>query len=153
MSRKLKGMAAAVGLTLMGLALYSVYSVYTENGRLTGENQSLTTRLSEQTAINVEQQERIKALSEQDTKRRQELTNAKSEIDRLHADSVAHPERVYIKAKCPVPEAVAASGMADAATARPTDAAVRNYWLLRERFAELTQMTLGLQDYIKTQCR
>jgi prophage endopeptidase len=153
MSGKLKGIATAVGLALIGLVLYSVYSVYAENGRLANENQSLTTQLSELVAIHAEQQDRIKTLTEQDTKRLQELKNAKSEIERLHAASVAHPERVYIKAKCPVSETVAASGMADAATARPTDAAIRNYWLLRERIAESTQMISGLQDYIQTQCR
>ncbi|WP_422109064.1 lysis system i-spanin subunit Rz, partial [Xenorhabdus bovienii] len=67
--------------------------------------------------------------------------------------SLAHPERVYIKAKCSVPKAAASSGVDDAATARPTDSSVRNYWLLRERVAISEQMILGLQGYIRTQCQ
>ncbi|PCQ32082.1 lysis system i-spanin subunit Rz, partial [Proteus mirabilis] len=39
-----------------------------------------------------------------------------------------------------------------ATTARPTDTAIRNYWLLRERIAESEQMIKGLQDYIKQEC-
>ncbi|MCW9695147.1 lysis protein, partial [Proteus mirabilis] len=39
-----------------------------------------------------------------------------------------------------------------ATTARPTDTAIRNYWLLRERIAESEQMILGLQDYIRVEC-
>ncbi len=70
----------------------------------------------------------------------------------LHTASLAHPERVYIKAQCPVPETPTTSGMDDAATARPTDSAVRNYWLLRERVATSEQMILGLQEYVRTQC-
>ncbi|WP_099108573.1 lysis system i-spanin subunit Rz [Xenorhabdus sp. KJ12.1] len=73
-------------------------------------------------------------------------------IDMLHTASLAHPERVYIKAQCPVPETPTTSGMDDAATARPTDSAVRNYWLLRERVATSEQMILGLQEYVRTQC-
>ncbi|PHM56706.1 lysis protein [Xenorhabdus sp. KK7.4] len=102
-------------------------------------------------AIN-QQQERIQHLAELDKIHTQELVNAKTEIDRLHTASLAHPERVYIKAKCPVPEATATSGMDDAATARPTDSAIRNYWLLRDRIATSEQIIQGLQEYVRTQC-
>ncbi len=104
------------------------------------------------TAIN-KQQERIQHLSELDKIHTQELANAKTEIDRLHTASLAHPERVYIKVKCPMPETDTTSGMDDATTARPTDSAVRNYWLLRERIATSEQIILGLQEYVRTQCR
>ncbi|MEM8127124.1 lysis system i-spanin subunit Rz, partial [Morganella morganii] len=77
---------------------------------------------------------------------------AKTEIDRLRIAADRNPERVYIKASCPKTGSVTATGMDDAATARPDDAAVRNYWLLRERIAESKQMILGLQEYINTQC-
>ncbi|NHB90767.1 lysis protein [Photorhabdus cinerea] len=95
----------------------------------------------------------IDMLHEQDAKRLKVLANAKSEIDRLHTASLAHPERVYIKASCPVPKTVTAPRVDDATPAQPADAAVRNYWLLRERIATSEQMILGLQDYIKTQCQ
>ncbi|MEQ1966287.1 lysis protein [Xenorhabdus nematophila] len=95
----------------------------------------------------------IDMLQELDTKHTEKLAYAQSEIDRLHADSVVHPERVYIQAKCPVPKTVAATRVDDATPARPTDTAIRNYWLLRQRIATSEQMILGLQDYIKTQCQ
>ncbi|EMA4784420.1 lysis protein, partial [Providencia rettgeri] len=44
------------------------------------------------------------------------------------------------------------SGLDDGTAARPTDSAIGNYWLLRQRIAESKQMILGLQDYIKTEC-
>ncbi|WP_340610790.1 lysis protein [Xenorhabdus bharatensis] len=153
MTWRLKAGLMLFALALMGSMAFSVWSVSAENGRLTRENTALTTSLSEQVAINTRQQTRLKQLAEQDARHLQELTDAKTEIDRLHTASLAHPERVYIKAQCPAPETVATAGMADATRARPTDTAVRNYWLLRERIATTEQMIAGLQDYIQTQCQ
>ncbi|WP_426576029.1 lysis protein [Xenorhabdus stockiae] len=115
------------------------------NGDQAIEIQQLTDRINYQNT-------HIDMLHELDSKHTQELANAKTEIDRLHGVSLVHPERVYIKATCPVPETTATSGMDDAATARPTDSAVRNYWLLRERVATTEQMIRGLQEYVRTQC-
>nr|WP_269205765.1 lysis system i-spanin subunit Rz [Proteus hauseri] len=42
--------------------------------------------------------------------------------------------------------------MDDATTTRPTDTAIRNYGLLRERIAESEQMIKGLQEYIRQKC-
>ncbi|PHM47152.1 lysis protein [Xenorhabdus miraniensis] len=123
-----------------------------KNKKLDSDNAQLSKALSEQVAINTTQQERIKHLAEQDAKHLQELKNAKSKIDELHTASLAHPERVYIQAKCPVPKTTAPSGVDDAATARPTDSAIRNYCLLRGRIATSEQMILGLQEYVRTQC-
>ncbi|WP_052189762.1 MULTISPECIES: lysis protein [Xenorhabdus] len=118
-----------------------------------GINSDQITEIQQLTDTIGYQNTHIEMLHELDTKHTQELANAKTEIDKLHAASLAHPERVYIKAACPVSKASATSGMDDATTARPTDAAVRNYWLLRERIATSEQMILGLQEYIREQCQ
>ncbi|HCZ8450651.1 TPA: lysis protein, partial [Proteus mirabilis] len=55
-------------------------------------------------------------------------------------------------AECPKSTSNSTTSMDDATTARPTDTAIRNYWLLRERIAESEQMIKGLQDYIKQEC-
>ena len=69
-----------------------------------------------------------------------------ADIERMRSN----PERVYIRATCPaVPAAGDSSGETDAAAARPSDAAVRNYWLLRERVAEVTAQVIGLQAVVK----
>ena len=77
-------------------------------------------------------EKRINSLHELDTKHTQELTNAKAEIDKLRIAAERNPERVYIKASCKKAEGTTATGLDDAITARPTDTAIRNYWLLRE---------------------
>ena len=116
-----------------------------ENEGLKKENSSLIAGMADY-------EKRINSLHELDTKHTTELTNAKAEIDQLRIAAERNPERVYIRASCPKGETNSTSGMDDATTARPTDTAIRNYWLLRERIAESEQMIKGLQDYIKQEC-
>ncbi|EQA7342141.1 lysis protein, partial [Proteus mirabilis] len=119
---------------------------------LTENNKELTTALEEQKDINTDYQVRIERLSQLDTRHTQELVNAKNEISRLRDISERNPERVYIKAECPKSTTTSTSQLDDATTARPTDTAIRNYWLLRERIAESEQMIKGLQDYLRAEC-
>ena len=115
-------------------------------------NAELTSQLSQQVEINKDYQARITRLNQLDIKYTQELASAKKEIDRLRVSSERNPERVYIKANCPKSEGITTSSMDNATTARPTDTAIRNYWLLRERIAQSEQVILGLQDYIRMEC-
>ena len=115
-------------------------------------NAELTSQLSQQVEINKDYQVRIARLNQLDTRHTQELVDAKNEISRLRDLSERHPDRVYIKAECPKISTTSTTGMDDATTARPTDTAIRNYWLLRVRIAESEQVILGLQDYIKNIC-
>ncbi|MDF7352596.1 lysis protein, partial [Proteus mirabilis] len=86
------------------------------------------------------------------TQRLQELASAKSEIDRLRSYAERDPERVYIRASCAKNDANSTPRVDDATRARPTDAAIRNYWILRERIAQSESIILGLQDYIRQEC-
>ncbi len=116
------------------------------------ENRSLTEQLSQQVEINKDYQARITRLNQLDIKYTQELASAKNEINTLRDAVNTGSKRVYIKAECPESTTTSTASMDDATTARPTDTAIRNYWLLRERIAESEQMILGLQDYIRQEC-
>ncbi|WP_163767557.1 lysis protein [Providencia stuartii] len=122
-----------------------VVTVHDSNKLLKKENSELIDSIQ-----NYEQ--RIDTLHELDTKHTQELTNAKAEIDKLRIAAERNPDRVYIKASCKKAEGTTAPGLDDAITARPTDSAIQNYWLLRERIAESEQMILGLQEYVNREC-
>lgn len=111
-----------------------------------------TNKLSQQIAENRDYQSRVYQLNQLDNQHLQEMDNAKKEIYRLRDISERAPERVYIKAECPKISGAPTSRLDDANTARPTDTAIRNYWLLRERIAQSDQIILGLQDYIKKEC-
>ncbi|HEK1044210.1 TPA: lysis protein [Proteus mirabilis] len=139
-----------VGIVAGGCALINAQAKRINT--LTENNKKLTTALEEQKDINTDYQVRIERLSQLDTRHTQELVNAKNEISRLRDISERNPERVYIKAECPKSTTTSTSQLDDATTARPTDTAIRNYWLLRERIAESEQMIKGLQDYIKQEC-
>ena len=116
------------------------------------ENKSLTEQLSQQVEINKDYQARITRLNQLDIRHSQELASAKNEIDRLRDAVNSGSKRVYIKAECPKSTNNSTTSMDDATTARPTDTAIRNYWLLRERIAQSEKMIKGLQDYIRTEC-
>ncbi|WP_323083928.1 lysis protein [Providencia alcalifaciens] len=121
-------------------------------GDLKGDYSTLKDKFSEQVAITSDYEKRINSLHELDTKHTTELTNAKAEIDQLRIAAERNPERVYVRASCPKGETNSTSSVDDGTAARPTDSAIGNYWLLRNRIAELTRMVLGLQDYIRTEC-
>ncbi|WP_442958980.1 lysis protein [Providencia sp. PROV110] len=134
------------------VAIWGMWKQHERIGELNTKNAALLVELTEQVKINEDYQERVQALHKLDTKHIQELANAKSEIDKLRIAAERNPERVYVKASCPKGESDSTSSLDDATPARPTDSAIRNYWLLRERIAESEQMIKGLQDYIQTQC-
>ena len=134
------------------VAIWGMWKQYEKIGELNTKNAKLLIELAEQVKINEDYQERVQALHKLDTKHIQELTNANAEIDKLRIAAERNPERVYIRASCPKVETNSTSRVDDGTTARPTDSAIRNYWLLRERIAESEQMIKGLQDYIQTQC-
>ncbi|HBC6576064.1 TPA: lysis protein [Proteus mirabilis] len=139
----------AGGCVVLAFWLWWVIDDY---GTLKSNHKLLTNSFNEQVSINQDYQARIKSLHDLDVKHTQELNNAKTQISRLRDLSERHPERVYIKAECPKSTDNPPSELANATTARPTDTAIRNYWLLRERIAESEQVILGLQDYIRTEC-
>ncbi|MDC9591801.1 lysis protein, partial [Xenorhabdus sp. XENO-10] len=124
------------------------------NGRLSGENESLTTQLSEKNAIITTQQERINQLAELDTRHTQELAHAKTEIDTLRADVAAGRRKLRIKAVCPsVPETVT-SGSVVTTTAVELSGETGPIVLdIREDIINDLAKLRYLQDYVNTECR
>ncbi|EGV2901466.1 lysis protein [Salmonella enterica] len=89
-----------------------------------------------------------------DSKYIQELADAKAESEKLRTDLVAGRRRLQLHAVC-MPAAArdtAATGATDAATARLTPDAERNYQRLRTEARSTTAQVNGLQQYINEQC-
>ncbi|MDE1488822.1 lysis protein [Xenorhabdus bovienii] len=152
MKWKVKAVSVVVGIVLIGSAAYSIYSVYVENGRLTDEKSSLTTQLSEKNAIITNQQERIQHLAELEAKHRQELDNAKSEIDTLRADVAAGRRKLRIKAICPVLETTSSGSVGDATTVELTGETGSTVLDIREDIINDLAKLRYLQDYVNTEC-
>ncbi|MTB46348.1 lysis protein [Providencia sp. wls1950] len=144
-----------VSVLLFIVALIAIWGMWKQHeriGELNTKNAGLLVELTEQVKINEDYQERVQSLHKLDTKHIQELANAKIEIDELRIAAERNPERVYIRASCQKVETNSTSGVDDGTTARPTDSAIGNYWLLRQRIAESKNMILALQDYIRAEC-
>lgn len=89
-----------------------------------------------------------------DAKYTQELTDAKAESGKLRADLASGRRRLQLHAVC-MPAAArdtTATGATDAATARLTPDAERNYQRLRTESRAVTAQVNGLQQYITEQC-
>ncbi|MGL4000012.1 lysis protein [Pantoea eucalypti] len=87
-----------------------------------------------------------------DAKYTRELADAKATIDQLHDDVATGKRRLQLNATCPKQSATGTASMDDAATARLTDAAQRDYFTLRERIEIAGKQIAGLQQYIREQC-
>lgn len=89
-----------------------------------------------------------------DAKYTQELADAKAESEKLRADLASGRRRLQLHAVC-MPAAArdtTATGATDAATARLTPDAERNYQRLRTESIAVTAQVNGLQQYITEQC-
>ncbi|MCW7550505.1 lysis protein [Photorhabdus sp. APURE] len=139
-----------IALALVSLLAYHYYGKYTKQLDTTVKLQS---ELLEQQNEIVNQQERIKLLSELDVKHTQELAHAKSEIDVLRNDVAAGRRRLRIAATCPKSKAGSSGSVGHAATPRLNPATEQDYFDLRRMIVENEQQTKYLQDYIKTQCQ
>ncbi|WP_448309614.1 lysis protein [Pantoea sp. PGP6] len=87
-----------------------------------------------------------------DAKYTKELADAKATIDQLHDDVATGKRRLQLNATCQKQSSSGTSGMDDAASARLTDAAQRDYFTLRERIEVAGKQIAGLQQYIREQC-
>lgn len=147
----------------LGIVAAAVAAGWFANGwRLGAQIEERRAELAEQAAAfgtHVRAEEnRLRALaSDNDAKKTEELKNALAEIDDLRRRASANPSVLRIAAQCPKRPAVLPSpdsspGVDDAAGPRLTDAAQRDYFVLRERIALAGKMIEGLQTHVREQC-
>lgn len=86
-----------------------------------------------------------------DAKYTQELADAQENINQLERDVATGKRRLQLNATCKN-DSTTATGMDDAASARLTDSAERDYFTLRQRIEIVTKQLTGLQEYVTTQC-
>jgi len=97
-------------------------------------------------------QREVAALDEKNTK---ELADAQATIEQLRHDVIADRKRLYLKthrSAMPEGKTPGATGVDDAAHARLTESAERDYFTLRERIEVARKQIAGLQQYIREQC-
>ncbi len=87
-----------------------------------------------------------------DAKYTQELSDAKQTIADLQRDVADGTKRLHVSATCSskrVSSTNSSTGVDDATSARLTESAQRNYFILRERIETATKQIAALQDYIR----
>ncbi|MDL5601655.1 lysis protein [Bacillus subtilis] len=94
------------------------------------------------------------AIDQRNTK---ELTDARTENERLRRAVDDGSRRLRIRATCPVSGSVSAAAgpgrVADAGTAELAADARPDYFTLRDQLAQSRQMIVGLQQYVRGVCR
>ncbi|MBZ7632149.1 lysis protein [Klebsiella oxytoca] len=145
-------------LQLLVLALIGVLAFFVNHYRdnaITFKEQrdKATEKLTLANATITDMQTRQRDVAALDTKYTGELADAKETIERLHSDVIAGRKRLQLNARCPANGATSTAGVDDATSPRLTDAAERDYFILRERIETVTKQLTGLQTYVREQCQ
>ncbi|WP_312759524.1 lysis protein [Pantoea brenneri] len=154
MTLKAKVLAALILLALLLLATSVAFALYYRGNAIDYKAQRDTAtsylKLAHDTITDMQTRQRdVAALDEKYTK---ELADAKATIDQLHDDVATGKRRLQLNATCAKPSATGTASLDDAASARLTDSAQRDYFTLRERIEVAGKQIAGLQQYIYEQC-
>jgi prophage endopeptidase len=144
----LAGVLLAVSLAL-GWATNHYYNKAVAWRTLAQHAQELTRQQADTITDMQTRQRNVAALDEKYIK---ELADAKATIDQLHNDVAIGKRRLQLNATCAKQSATGTTSMDDAASARLTDAAQRDYFTLRNRIEVIGKQVTGLQQYIREQC-
>jgi prophage endopeptidase len=155
MTSKAKVLTALILLVLLLLATSVAFALYYRGNAIDYKAQrdtaSSNLNLANDTITDMQTRQRdVAALDEKYTK---ELASAKATIDQLHDDVATGKRRLQLSATCAKQSATGTPGLDDAASARLTDAAQRDYFTLRDRIEVAGKQIAGLQQYVKEQCR
>lgn len=87
-----------------------------------------------------------------DAKYTKELADAQDNIDQLERDVAVGRKRLQLNASCPKNGTTGATSLDDGTGAQLTDAAERDYFILRQGIETVTKQLTGLQAYVREQC-
>ncbi|WP_307744456.1 lysis protein [uncultured Pantoea sp.] len=154
MTLKAKVLTALILLVLLLLATSVAFALYYRGNAIDYKSQRDTAtgnlKLAKDTIADMQTRQRdVAALDEKYTK---ELADAKATIDQLHDDVATGKRRLQLNATCTKQSTSGTASLDDAAAARLTDAAQRDYFYLRERIEIAVKQIAGLQQYIREQC-
>ncbi len=145
-----------IALFVVSLAGGLVWAALHYHGKYLDEQQRADTAeqsLGLANATITDMQTRQRDVAALDAKYTGELEIAKATIEQLERDVAAGTKRLHVVATCrPLSSPSDTSSLDDAASARLTDAAERDYFTLRERIEVAGKQIAGLQQYIIEQC-
>ena len=154
MTLKAKLTIAIALLVLLAIATSTAFALYYRGNAIDYKSQrdaaTGNLKLANDTISDMQTRQRdVAALDEKYTK---ELADAKATIDQLHDDVASGKRRLQLNARCPAINTSGATSLDDAASARLTESAQRDYFTLRERIEIAGKQIAGLQQYIRELC-
>ncbi|MGC0786755.1 lysis protein [Pantoea agglomerans] len=154
MTLKAKAITALILLVLLLLATSVAFALYYRGNAIDYKAQrdtaSSSLKLANDTITDMQTRQRdVDAL---DAKYTKELADAKAKLDSLQQCVSSGKCGLRLNAICPKGNASGTTGVDDAASARLTDAAQRDYFTLRERIELAGKQIAALQQYINEQC-
>lgn len=154
MTLKAKLLLALGLLIIVAIATSTAFALYYRGNAIDykAQRDTATTNLKHANETITDMQTRQRDVAALDEKYTKELADAKATIDQLHDDVATGKRRLQLNATCTKQSTSGSSSLDDAASARLTDAAQRDYFTLRERIEVAGKQIAGLQQYIKEQC-
>lgn len=154
MTSKAKVFAALILLVLLLLTASVAFAFYYRGNAIDykAQRDTATSSLKQANDTITGMQTRQRDVAALDEKYTKELADAKATIDQLHDDVATGKRRLQLNATCTNQSSTGTASMDDAATARLTDTAQRDYFTLREQIEVAGKQIAGLQQYIKEQC-
>ncbi|MGJ0125930.1 lysis protein [Pantoea sp. RHCKP32] len=154
MTLKAKLLLALALLIIVAIATSTAFALYYRGNAIDYKAQrdtaSSSLKQANDTITNMQTRQRdVAALDEKYTK---ELADVKATIDQLHDDVATGKRRLQLNATCEKQSTSGTASLDDAASARLTDTAQRDYFTLRERIEVAGKQIAGLQQYVREQC-
>jgi len=154
MTLKAKLLLALALLIIVAIATSMAFALYYRGKAIDykAQRDTVTGILKQANDTITDMQTRQRDVAALDEKYTKELVSAKATIDQLHDDVATGKRRLQLNATCAEQSATGTPSLDDAASARLTDAAQRDYFTLRERIEVAGKQIDGLQQYIIEQC-
>lgn len=154
MTLKAKLLLALALLIIVAIATSTAFALYYRGNAIDYKAQRDTANSSLKQANDTitDMQARQRDVAALDEKYTKELADAKATIDQLHDDVATGKRRLQLNATCANQSTSGSASLDDAASARLTESAQRDYFTLRERIEVAGKQIAGLQQYIREQC-
>ncbi|RAH34023.1 lysis protein [Pantoea agglomerans] len=155
MTLKAKLLLALALLIVVAIATSTAFALYYRGNAIDykAQRDAAANNLNQANDTIIDMQTRQRDVAALDEKYTKELADAKATIEQLHDDVASGKRRLQLNATCTKQPASGAASMDDAASARLTDSAQRDYFTLRERIEVAGKQIAGLQQYINEQCQ
>lgn len=155
MTLKARLLIALILIALASIATATAFALYYRGNAIDYKAQrdkaADSLKLANDTITDMQTRQRdVAAL---DAKYTKELANAQATIDQLQRDVATGKRRLQLNATCQKQSSTGATSLDDAASARLTDSAERDYFTLRSRIELAGKQIAALQQYIIQQCQ